>query len=170
MKNRQLKFRIWNKTYKEMFYPKGPTKNKEYEEKIYLQLDGVLMGDFKHTGIVECSEDYIIQQWTGEYDKNRKEIYEGDIISSYSAEFINENYEAEIVFLDAAFHAKVSEKDYRGVWSGDDIEVMGNIFQLPCNPDHNGECLVCDNWVSDCPFNKENNKTMKSSERSIKYE
>jgi uncharacterized phage protein (TIGR01671 family) len=128
---------------------------KEYEEKIYLQLDGVLMGDFKHTGIVECSEDYIIQQWTGEYDKNRKEIYEGDIISSYSAEFINENYEAEIVFLDAGFHAKVNEKDYRGVWSGDDIEVMGNIFRLPCNPDHNGECLVCDNWVSDCPFRKE---------------
>jgi len=30
--------------------------------------------------------------------------------------------------------------------------------KLPCNPDHNGECLVCDCWLSDCPFlNKENN-------------
>jgi len=29
--------------------------------------------------------------------------------------------------------------------------------KLPCNPDHNGECLVCDCWLSDCPFlNKEN--------------
>jgi hypothetical protein len=45
-----------------------------------------------------------------------------------------------------------------GVWSGDDIEVIGNIFQLPCNPDHNGECLVCDCWLSDCPFNKEKNE------------
>jgi hypothetical protein len=35
------------------------------------------------------------------------------------------------------------------------IEVVGNIFQLPCNPDHNGECLVCDCWLSDCEFNKE---------------
>ena len=26
--------------------------------------------------------------------------------------------------------------------------------KLPCNPDHNGECLVCDNWLSDCPLNK----------------
>jgi hypothetical protein len=26
--------------------------------------------------------------------------------------------------------------------------------KLPCNPDHNGECLVCDCWLSDCPFNK----------------
>jgi hypothetical protein len=25
---------------------------------------------------------------------------------------------------------------------------------LPCNPDHNGECLVCDCWLSDCAFNK----------------
>ena len=26
--------------------------------------------------------------------------------------------------------------------------------KLPCNPDHNGECLVCDNWLCDCPLNK----------------
>ena len=26
--------------------------------------------------------------------------------------------------------------------------------KLPCNPDHNGECLVCDNWLSDCPLAK----------------
>jgi hypothetical protein len=25
---------------------------------------------------------------------------------------------------------------------------------MPCNPDHNGECLVCDHWLSDCPFLK----------------
>ena len=101
-------------------------------------------------------KDIVFQQFTGEYDMNRKPIYEGDIISSYSAEYINENFEAEIVFIDAAFYAKVKGIDYRGVWSGNDIEVMGNIFQLPCNPDHNGECLVCDCWLSDCPFNKEN--------------
>lgn len=22
--------------------------------------------------------------------------------------------------------------------------------ELPCNPDHNGECLVCDCWLSEC--------------------
>lgn len=26
--------------------------------------------------------------------------------------------------------------------------------KLPCNPDHNGECLVCDCWLSDCPLAK----------------
>lgn len=23
-------------------------------------------------------------------------------------------------------------------------------MKLPCNPDHNGECLICDCWLSDC--------------------
>lgn len=22
-----------------------------------------------------------------------------------------------------------------------------------CEPDHNGECINCDNWLSDCKFN-----------------
>ena len=26
--------------------------------------------------------------------------------------------------------------------------------KLPCNPDHNGECLVCDNLLDSCPLNK----------------
>ena len=134
MKNRQLKFRAWN------------NEQKKFE---YFELHNITVPDRLLT-----QDKFPVQQWTGEYDMNRKPIYEGDIISSYSAEFINENFEAEIVFIDAAFHAKVNEKDYRGVWSGKDIEVMGNIFQLPCNPDHNGECLVCDSWLSDCPFNK----------------
>ena len=147
MKNREIKFRIWSNSMKRWLS----------EDSQYLQMDGkkVHAAPWSTMEWDIPSEEYVIQQWTGEYDKNRKPIYEGDIISSYSAEFINENYEAEIVFIDAAFHAKVNEKDQRGVWSGKDIEVMGNIFQLPCNPDHNGECLVCDNWLSDCPFNKE---------------
>jgi uncharacterized phage protein (TIGR01671 family) len=162
MNKRILKFRVWNNTDKEMYF----SKPLEFRNLGYMDLedggDGLygLMGHALTTskGIDTNKKEFIIQQWTGEYDKNRKEIYEGDIISSYSVEFINENYEAEIVFIDAAFHAKVSEKDYRGIWSGDDIEVIGNIFQLPCNPDHNGECLVCDCWLSDCPFLIKENK------------
>ncbi len=29
---------------------------------------------------------------------------------------------------------------------------------LPCKPDHNGECLVCDCWLADCPFMKKPGK------------
>lgn len=32
---------------------------------------------------------------------------------------------------------------------------------LPCKPDHNGECLVCDEWLCDCPILiKRQNKKM----------
>ena len=30
--------------------------------------------------------------------------------------------------------------------------------KLPCNPDHNGECLVCDEPLDGCPLNKKDEK------------
>jgi len=142
---RQLKFRAWDKLAKRFIYP-----DKGYQGHYVLTLNG----QFQNLQNGSGGDEYVVQQFTGEYDKNKKEIYEGDIIRSYSDDFINENYEGEVVFIDAGYHVKVNEKEYAGLWSGDDIEVLGHKFELPCNPDHNGECLVCDNWLSDCPFLK----------------
>jgi uncharacterized phage protein (TIGR01671 family) len=90
-----------------------------------------LNGQFQNLQNGSGGDEYVVQQFTGEYDKNKKEIYEGDIIRSYSEEFINDNYEAEVVFVDAAFHSKINKKEYAGLWSGDDIKVIGNIFEHP---------------------------------------
>ena len=146
MGNRQLKFRVWDKLAKQLIYP-----DKGYQGHYVLDLNGRFHNLQNGSG----GDEYVVQQWTGEYDKNRKPIYEGDIVRVTSKEYINENFEAEVIFAEASFLTRINDNDIRSLWNGDDIEVMGNIFQLPCNPDHNGECLVCDCWLSDCPFNKE---------------
>ena len=134
MNKRELKFRAWN------------NEQKKFE---YFELHNITVPDR-----LLIQDKFPVQQWTGEFDKNKKEIYEGDIVRVTSEEWGNENFLAEVIFSEASFLSKIDDNDIRGLWGGDDIEVVGNIFQLPCNPDHNGECLVCDAWLSDCPFNK----------------
>lgn len=133
MNNRKLKFRVWDKLEKRFIYP-----DKGYQGHYVLSLDGRFQNlqngsgmyeKFQNKNYCDVDQEYVIQQFTGEYDKNKKEIYEGDIIRSYSAEFINENYDGEVVFVDATFDVKIDEKTYAGLWSGDDIEVIGNVFE-----------------------------------------
>jgi uncharacterized phage protein (TIGR01671 family) len=130
MKNAQLKFRCWDKINKKFVPPSHIAIN---GNGVLLITDSGLYEKFQNKNYCKADQEYVVQQFTGEYDKNKKEIYEGDLIRSYSEEYINENFEAEVVFLDASFHTKVNEKDYRDIWTGDDIEVVGNIFQLSCN-------------------------------------
>ena len=34
------------------------------------------------------------------------------------------------------------------------IEKIFGKIKIPCKPDHNGECLICDCWLSDCAYDR----------------
>ena len=138
---REIKFKIWDK---------NDTK--------------ALIGPFEWNKIpnFQFPENFDIVQYTGLKDKDGKEIYEGDRVRFASRE--NIYFFGEVIWIEdrASFGVRTENApetfedmmDYMSEFNNI-IEVVGNIFQLPCNPDHNGECLVCDCWLSDCEFNKE---------------
>jgi hypothetical protein len=98
------------------------------------------------------NKDIIIQQCVGVSDSKQIDIFEGDIID-WNIDIKN-NKTTSIVkwgefgfILFDIFRLKSIPFVYM-----DTMTVIGNIFEPPCNPDHNGECLVCDNFVQDCIF------------------
>jgi uncharacterized phage protein (TIGR01671 family) len=114
---RVIKFRVWDKL-----------NNKLYSWRIDV--------NYYLDGNGQTSNDFILSQFTGLFDKNGKEIYEGDIIKWSSWD------------KDTSFAKETTKKRHIVEWSNDkgcwfiekdvwnlgiysDIEIIGNIYSTP---------------------------------------
>jgi hypothetical protein len=122
---------------------------KEASKYVYFSL-----GDFDYSKRVANNQsDIPIEQYTGMMDKYNQPIYEGDVIRGLF-DFGPAGFKEEI--LPVTWH---NERGYQwDYWRLMTIEVLGNLNEWPCHKpksfDHNGECLTCDGWATDCPFLK----------------
>lgn len=142
---RELKFRVWNKATKSWLSDDAGTHCwSEYclniftgEVVEFVTSDNKFFSranepNFYFDKTIPVKESpYVVQQYTGLKDKNGVEIYEGDIVKVYSEEFENENFTGKVIFDEGSFLTWINKNDIRGVWSGDDIEVIGNIMENP---------------------------------------
>ena len=126
---RTIKFRAWITEAKQMIEHNAIDFN-DFLHKT--NLDGSINHSY-------CGDDDILMQFTGLYDKNGKEIYEGDILN------VGENLVCEIVYVDknvedygdeihCAFHAKVyihNKTIPLDSYLKNNCEIIGNIHENP---------------------------------------
>lgn len=133
----QIKFRVWDYT-QNSFY--------ESDENYFIAFNGTLVTvDFD--GCIVYPNDYEVQLFTGYLDKNKKEIYEGDIVKYANGNVVNDLFfrdgqkeydAAEIRYLKGGFH--LCQK-YLGRTPLEDfltcsccpcsLEIIGNVLETP---------------------------------------
>lgn len=136
MKNRVVKFRVWDKETRQFLryvcdyeYFGVCSKKGGFVGRIY-SASKVILGWWNNL---------IVEQFTGLTDKNGKEIYEGDIVVQDFEEGAGKSVPKEVMCFNAGFVAQAknaqwgpeSNWDYIGSYVPFSWEVVGNIHENP---------------------------------------
>ena len=128
-KQREIKFRAWNKEEGVMGFFNLDSHEGEHGGESSISTNTTAEGH-KFAFSIDYREEYPIMQYTGLKDKNGKEIYEGDMARDISGKV------AVIVYSPPSFFAQIKgelwdiDKKAEGE-SVECIEVIGNIFEKP---------------------------------------
>ena len=118
---REIKFRAWDKETKYMFDVLRWNKDRKGNT---VCIQGESSTNIRIATTKEYIDKICIMQYTGLLDKNGKEIYEGDIITS------NLKIPHEVKDLISFWSYDIPDEQ-RYTKSPYDIEVLGNIYENP---------------------------------------
>jgi len=123
---KEIKFRAWDKTRKQMYV--GDELDSIYH-------NGIIMIVTDNNDWIVMPEDYELMQYTGLKDKNGKEIYEGDIVRIKQYNYDSEwrlctlTIVSPITFTSDCQFFPTKLVNNR-LWEPD-TEVIGNIYENP---------------------------------------
>lgn len=146
---REIKFRIFHKSTKQMVYLGSPWICTEYSSLAFQSSeDCPSIGGLPGAYTDDKLESYEVMQYTGLKDKNGKEIYEGDVIKfsilcyAFTGKFeaMTEKWKGVVVWLNrhASYGIDRMSLDITGCdegiqyhWPAIICEVIGNIHENP---------------------------------------
>ena len=121
MNNRGLKFRIWNKNAKDFVRDGG-------NRIVYFDL--INFSYYCSVNRLENLNDFIVQQFTGLFDKNNVPIYEGDIVTCRIQDAqtgISKKGYGGIIHWNHSYFAVGEYKLF--IMDDKTLKVIGNVFE-----------------------------------------
>lgn len=130
------KIRAWYKHDNPPLKFEQETKEGEYCHLVYRS------GEYEYPYSIEiimCDDNWIVERFTGESDKNNKEVYEGDIVK-YGLLYYDNSIQpciGTVVFENCSFAIKNNAKNVNNCYLhqtidyGEKLEIIGNIHDNP---------------------------------------